>query len=136
MRAVFVDTSGFYALLVAEGNDHERARSVLASLDAAEVELVSSSFVLQETLALLQARIGIAAVRTFQEKVFPALDVEWITQDVYERALAALLAASKRHVSLTDWTSFEIMRNRGIQTAFAFDEHFEEQGFDLLSPTS
>jgi predicted nucleic acid-binding protein len=131
-----VDTSGIYALLVAEDNEHERARSILASLDTADVELVSSSFVLQEILALLQARIGIAAVRTFQEKVFPVLDVEWITKDIYERAVAALLAASKRGVSLTDWASFEIMRSRGIQTAFAFDEQFEEQGFELLSPAS
>jgi predicted nucleic acid-binding protein len=122
--------------LVAEDNEHERARSILASLDANDTELVSSSFVLQEILALLQSRIGIAAIRAFQDKVFPVLDVEWITNDIYERALATLLAAHQRRVSLTDWTSFEIMRKRGIQTAFAFDEHFEDQGFELLSPIS
>jgi predicted nucleic acid-binding protein len=63
------------------------------------------------------------------------MDVEWITNDIYERAAAPLLAASNRGISPTDWTSFEIMRSRGIQTAFAFDRHFEEQGFELLSPT-
>ncbi len=136
MRTVFVDTSAIYALLVAEDDEHEHARSVLESLDAANVKLVSSSFVLHESLALLQARVGMAAVRLFQEKVFPVLDVEWITNDVYERGLAALLAASKRHISLADWTSFEIMRKRGIQSVFAFDDHFEEQGFEILSPSS
>jgi len=136
VKAVFVDTSAIYALLVAEDAEHEPARSILVSLGATDVALVSSSFVLHETVALLQARIGMAAVRLFQEKVFPVLDMEWITSDIYERGLAALLAASNRHVSLTDWTSFVIMRSRGIQTAFAFDEHFEEQGFELLSPPS
>ncbi len=54
----------------------------------------------------------------------------------HERALAALLAASKRGVSPTDWTSIELMRSREIQTAFVLNEHLEERGFGLLSPTS
>ncbi len=46
--------------------------------------------------------------------------------------MAALLAADSRRKSLTDWSSFEIMRERGIVRAFAFDKHFREQGFQLL----
>jgi len=30
------------------------------------------------------------------------------------------------------WTSFEIMRRRGIGTAFAFDDDFARQGFELV----
>jgi predicted nucleic acid-binding protein len=131
-----LDTSAIYALLVPEDEQHEHARGILASLDQTDVELVSSSFVLQETVALLQARIGVSAVRVFQERVFPVLEIEWIARDLYERAVATLLAASKRQVSLTDWTSFEVMRQRGIKAAFAFDDHFKEQGFELLSPPS
>jgi predicted nucleic acid-binding protein len=136
LSAVFLDTSAIYALLVPEDEEHERARAILRSLDQTDVELVSSSYILQESVALLQSRIGISAARLFQEKVLPVLGVEWITKDLYDRAAAALLAASKRNVSLTDWTSFEVMRKRGIQRAFAFDGHFEEQGFKLLSPPS
>ena len=28
--------------------------------------------------------------------------------------------------------SFEIMRQRGLRRVFAFDKHFEEQGFDVV----
>ena len=136
MSSVFLDTSAIYALLVQEDEEHEHASGILASLDQTDVELVTSSFVLQETVALLQARIGVSAARVFQERVFPVLEIEWIARDLYERAVAALLAASKRQVSLTDWTSFQVMRQRGIKAAFAFDDHFEEQGFELLSPPS
>jgi predicted nucleic acid-binding protein len=133
---VFLDTSAIYALLVPEDEEHERSRAILKLLDETHVEFVSSSFVLQESAALLQSRIGVSAVRLFQEKVFPVLEIEWVTKDLYERAVTALLAAAKRQVSLTDWTSFEVMRKWRIQTAFAFDDHFEEQGFELLSPPS
>ena len=134
MSSVYLDTSAIYALLVPEDDEHERSRAILAFLDQMDAELVTSSYVLQETAALLQSRIGVSAVRIFQEKLFPVLEIEWITRDLYERAVVALLAASKRQVSLTDWTSFEVMRKRGIKAAFAFDDHFEEQGFELVSP--
>jgi predicted nucleic acid-binding protein len=132
MSAVFADTSAIYAFLAAEDEQHERAKAILASLRAEVTSLVSSSYVIQETVALLQARIGIPAVRTFQQMVVPALEIEWVDQSVYQRAMAALLASGRRDVSLTDWTSFEIMRARGIERAFAFDRDFADQGFVVL----
>lgn len=133
MTSVFVDTSAIYAFLVHEDDRHREAKALVESLRAAEPTLVSSSYVLQETVALLQARIGVPAVRTFQQTFAPALEIEWIDGTLYQRAMAALLAAGKRGVSLTDWTSLEVMRDRGIEQAFAFDGHFEEQGFRVLS---
>ena len=132
MAEVFVDTSAIYAALVADDQDHAAARSTLADLEQQRAGLVSSSFVLQETVALLQARSGLNAVRLFHESVVPVLDIVWMTGSRYERAMAALLAASRRRLSLTDWSSFEIMRERGMTRAFAFDRHFSEQGFEIL----
>jgi uncharacterized protein len=50
--------------------------------------------------------------------------------------VSAMLAAGQRDVSLVDWTSFELMRRLGVNTAFAFDDDFAEQGFDLLPAAS
>lgn len=41
-----------------------------------------------------------------------------------------MLAAGRR-VSLVDWTSFLVMRRRGITTAFAFDADFAAEGFQV-----
>jgi predicted nucleic acid-binding protein len=46
--------------------------------------------------------------------------------------LIALVAANKPAISLTDWASFLIMRERGIKNAFTSDRHFAQQGFHLL----
>jgi predicted nucleic acid-binding protein len=35
-------------------------------------------------------------------------------------------------LSLVDCTSFQVMRQLGIDTAFAFDEHFAEQHFTCI----
>lgn len=51
---------------------------------------------------------------------------------LHRRAITAMLAARRRPVSLVDWTSFEVMRSRGIGSAFAFDDDFAAQGFTVL----
>jgi predicted nucleic acid-binding protein len=43
--------------------------------------------------------------------------------------VSALLAADRRDVSLVDWTSFELMRARGVSAALAYDDDFAAQGF-------
>jgi uncharacterized protein len=43
-----------------------------------------------------------------------------------------VLAAGRRQISLVDWTSFTVMRERTITHAFAFDDDFERQGFETF----
>lgn len=129
---VFIDTSALYALLVAEDQMHDEARRALTLVHSEGRSLVTSSFILQECAALLAARVGLDAVRRFHTMVAPVLEVVWVGRSLYERAMAAHLASGSPKISLTDWTSFEIMRDRSIQEAFAFDRHFEGQGFTLI----
>jgi predicted nucleic acid-binding protein len=44
----------------------------------------------------------------------------------------SMLAADKKRLSLVDCISFNIMRRLGIKSAFAFDRHFKEQGFECI----
>jgi predicted nucleic acid-binding protein len=44
-----------------------------------------------------------------------------------------LLVRQKRLLSLVDAVSFVVMRQRRIAEAFAFDPHFEEENFSLVS---
>ncbi|MFN7972631.1 MAG: PIN domain-containing protein [Acidobacteriota bacterium] len=132
MRSLFADTSAFYALLDRDDRFHGAASRAFAGFEPDDTSLVTSSYVVLETLALLQHRIGLAPVRRFRAELQPILDIVWVGAPIHDRALAALIAASRRGVSLTDWTSFEIMRERDIEEAFSFDPDFEEQGFQLV----
>ena len=97
-----------------------------------ETSLVCTNYVLVEAFALIQHRLGISAVRTLDDDIVPMLNVHWMTEADHQAGLAALLTAANRRLSLVDCASFETMRSLGIQAAFAFDRHFEEQGFILL----
>ena len=129
---IFIDTSAFYALLDRDDANNQKAAKAWTTLLGAEHTLVTSNYILVEALALMQNRLGLAAVRGFQEDMLPLINIEFVSPEMHRTGIAALLSASRRSLSLVDCISFEIMRSSGIKTVFAFDNHFKEQGFSVL----
>jgi predicted nucleic acid-binding protein len=132
MVSILVDTSGLYAVLDSKSVEHRAASEEWARIleDSAFV-LRTHSYVLLETAALVQARLGMQATATLHRDVVPALSIRWVDRPLHTQAMTSLLAADRRKVSLVDWTSFEMMRDEHLSEAFAFDPHFAEQGFTL-----
>lgn len=128
----FVDTSAFYALLVRTERGHAAVRDAFAALLEAERPLHTTSFVVVETMALLQHRIGLAAARDFDENVLPVVRVHWVDDALYRRGTDRLWREDRRHLSLVDAVSFEVMKSRGMETALTLDPHFKEAGFKMM----
>lgn len=132
MNETFVDTSALYAFLVGDDDNHAAAEGAVMALRDERVGLATSSFVVLETVTLLQARVGTATVRAFYFDLLPLLRVIAVDEALFRRAMHALLGASRRNISLTDWTSFTLMRELGIVRVFAFDADFVAQGFEVV----
>ncbi len=128
---VFADTSGLFAFLVQDDYMHVRAKAVFQSFAEENTQLLTSSYVLVETTALLQRRVGVDAVLEFHNKIQPLFDVIWVDDHWHEKAINRLIALNQKKVSLVDCLSFIIMEAREISTAFSFDKHFEKNGFSL-----
>lgn len=130
--SVFIDTSAFLAIINAKDNQHQPAATIWKSLIENEKNLISSSYVLAETVALIQNRLGMEAVKQFQEHIVPLLQIIWISETEYQSGISTVLESGRRKLSLVDCTSFAIMRNHGIHHVFCFDLHFAERGFEVL----
>lgn len=131
---VFVDTSALYAALDRDDVNHAAAAETYVDLLEREA-LLTHSYVVVETAALAQRRLGMEAVRALADEVLPACEITFVDHPLHDAAVASLLAAGARDVSLVDWTSFELMRRRGVTEAFAFDDDFAERGFTVLPAT-
>ena len=132
---VFVDTSALFAALVRNDRRHSAAEQTFRKLVALDVKLHSTSYVLLETVALLQARVGLESARQVEHIVRPCLEVTWIDDDLHTRAFERLELRSSRHLSLVDCASFVVMEDQGISLAFTLDRHFETEGFQTaMSP--
>lgn len=132
MSAVFVDTSALLAFINPKDESHERALAGFETLDGRRAALLSTSFVVVETYALLGRRLGLEAVRAFRSDLAPLIEVVWVDETLHEAGLDLLLERRKRKLSLVDAVSFVTMRGRGIEEAFAYDPHFEQEGFLLV----
>ena len=129
---VLVDTSALLAVLDRSDERHAAARRIWEDILKGDNILVCHNYVLVETSAVLTRRIGMDAVRTFVRDIVPVLRIVWVTADVHEAAVSAHLTAGRRALSLVDCTSFEVMRRTGVRTAFAFDPHFTEFGYEAV----
>lgn len=129
---VFVDTSAFYAVFDRDDANHSRAKPVWERLLREQATLLTNNYVVIETSALLQHRLGVAALRAFLEDVVPLLQLDWISEHRHKAGAEAVLAGSRRKLSLVDCISFQTMREHGVRTAFCFDRLFREQGFEVV----
>ncbi|MBN1954003.1 MAG: PIN domain-containing protein [Anaerolineae bacterium] len=128
---IFVDTSAFYALLDADDQNHAQAKEAWVKWVHVDCSFHCSNYILLESIALIQRRLGVAAVRRFQEDIIPLCHAHWIGPELHAAATSALLAANRRQISIVDYTSFELARRLGIRVVFTFDQHFADQGFKI-----
>lgn len=129
---VFVDTSALMAVLVAEDVMHANALRAWERLMADGYQLVTSNYVVLEASVILHRRFGARAVRSLVDGVLPVVLVHWVDVAHHRAGIAASLNSGKLGPNLVDCVSFELMRTLDVRRAFAFDQHFETQGFETI----
>lgn len=130
---VFLDTSGLFAVFHRDDGSHSRAVRAWQMLAERNVPLHTCNYVLVELATLLQRRLGVGAVDALGSHVLPWVNVLWVDEALHAQAVAGLLAARRRDLSLVDCASFAAMRRLGLRRVLTFDQHFAEQGFEVLA---
>jgi predicted nucleic acid-binding protein len=129
-REVFIDTSGWYALLDRRDARHDRTVALVRQLIGARTRLVTTDYVLDEACTLAKVRAGTAAAVRLLDLAerTAALDMEWIGPDRFSRARALFRKHHDQAFSFTDCTSFVVMRERRIANAITTDRRFRVAG--------
>lgn len=130
---VLVDTSAVLAMLHLQDRNHLEADAIWRRLLEQSATIWSTNYVVVESVSLLQARYGLHVVQIFQASMLPILRIIWIEADMHELAMRSLLLSNRRNLSFVDCSSMAVARTNGIQHIFAFDRHFDEQGFTCLT---
>jgi hypothetical protein len=133
MRAVFVDTSGWLALVLRNDQYHQSATAYYQLLRSNKMPLVTSDYVLDETLTRLRYDAGLQTAILAKEALDKArelnlLSMQWVDEAVVAEAWSLFIKHKDQEVSFTDCTSWSICQRLGIREAFAFDTHFHLMG--------
>lgn len=130
MAQVLVDTSAVFALVDRSDANHQAAAATLRALRTRRTTPLLTNFIVAESHALLLARIGDdVARRWLRENVWT---IERVSEEDEHEARQIIERYSDKTFSFTDATSFAVMRRRGLRTAFAFDPHFRQYGFNIV----
>jgi predicted nucleic acid-binding protein len=130
----FADTSFFFALAAKRDRTHEPAVKTFTRLLRSQRPLVTTDYVLDETLTLTKARTSVEVALALLDRIesSPALRIEYITHDRFAAAKAFFRKHADHGYSFTDCTSFVLMQEMQIRDALTNDRHFAEAGFRAM----
>jgi predicted nucleic acid-binding protein len=98
------------------------------------VRLVTTNFVVAETHALILARSGRDLAANILQWIDESPTVKIRVNEADElRAREIIRHFRDKAFTLTDATSFAVMERLGIDRAVAFDRHFRQYGFQMVS---
>ncbi len=133
-RRLFVDTAGWMACADRNDSAHASCVAVRDGKLRAGFLLVTTDYVLDETLTLLRLRLGLSAARDWWERVSqsPRVIIADIDAELRDRAMDWLFRYEDKDFSFTDCTSFAFMRQEKIREVLTTDRHFTQAGFEVV----
>jgi predicted nucleic acid-binding protein len=134
----FADTGAWCALYDRSDIHHARASAFLKELKRKKAQLITSDYVLDESLTLLRFRVGHKEAVDLGRWVLQSPLVKLINVDekTWQSAWEMFVRYDDKGFSFTDCTSFAIMQQLGLLNVFAFDHNFEQAGFVMLPAQS
>jgi uncharacterized protein len=134
MNGLFVDTAGWMACADASDPSHAAACQARDAALEAGTLLVTTDYVMDETLTLLRMRLGLPAAKAWWQQVEGSSRVrwEWVGMERAEKARKAFFRFRDKGYSFTDCTSLVVMQELRLKEALTTDPHFRQMGFQLL----
>jgi predicted nucleic acid-binding protein len=131
LSPLFVDSSGFYALIDRDDDNHRRARILFRAAATQRRQLVTTNFVLAEAHALILSRLGRALAARWLFTL--TAGVIRVTEEDESRARAIIMTYQDKDFSYCDAASFAVMERLDLPQAVAFDVHFRQYArFEIL----
>lgn len=131
---IFIDSSGFFAMLVESEDQHVKARNVLEEARRRKRCFVTTDYVLDETVTLLVAR----RLPQLVPPLFDAIEasracrIEWTDAERFHEVRRFVLKHSDQTWSFTDCLSFLVMKQFRLRDALTRDKHFQQAGLVSL----
>jgi predicted nucleic acid-binding protein len=130
---IFVDTSAWYAITVPTDPRHA---VILSWYRSNSLPIVTTDYVVDETLTLLRARGEFDRAVVFGRQVFDLVSVplRYLDRSELRRAWEIFRDQPLRRWSFTDCTSKAVIEQMHIKQVLTFDHHFQEFGGLTIMP--
>lgn len=133
MNTFFIDAGYLIALNFPKDQNHRSAVAHWQQLPPLRPQLVTTSFILDETVTFLNSRDHHAEAVQIgnQLQTSRTIDMIFVDEALFDAGWAYFQTHKDKRYSLTDCISFIVMQQRQIYSALSFDHHFAQAGFQL-----
>jgi len=133
-REIFVDAGAWIAASDTRDKYHKPASEHYKRLLAEDWILVTTNLVAAEAYIIIRRTGGHEPAMRFLRSIRESTRLRRVYSDAILEAKAEqiLEGYADQDFSYADAVSFVVMQDRGIEQAFAFDQHFVTAGFRLL----
>lgn len=135
MRTLFVDTSAFLAVSNRGDRHHQAAAEFFESIMNGKVftRIVTTDYIVDETVTRLRFVVGHEAALKWLKDIQTSaiLEILKVDERTFGKAVKLFEKYSDKTLSFTDCTSFALMEEKKIRSAFTFDADFEKVGFKV-----
>ena len=131
---LFVDATGWMAMADLADPMHASMRQERDACLRGGGLLITTDYVLNETLTLIRSRLGLNAADRWWQQIDASsrLQWEWIGPARAERARRRFFAMKSGDLSFTDCTSFVVMEELRLRRVLTTDRNFARAGFEVL----
>jgi len=134
---LFIDTTAFIALEDKDDKKYETALNYKQKIQNAQARfriLYTSNYILDEVFTLVRLKLSHPAAVALGETIKHSkiLKTLRITPETENNAWNIFKKYNDKNFSFTDCTSFALMEQEAISTAFTFDKHFQQYGFQTV----
>ncbi len=137
MNRVFIDTSAWIALMVANDHHHEKAALCFSELIRVAASFITTEYILDETITRIKYDVSHRKALKFLDVIKRAeesghLSLHRIDDLLWNESVQIFRKYSDKMLSFTDCTSCAVAKKLKIDTIFAFDSDFLYMGFSLI----
>lgn len=134
---IFVDTGAWIALSDKSDRYHETAVKTYISVKQRKEKLLTTDYVIDETITRLRYDAGHQIAVKFTDAIFASeksgsLAIVRIDHDIFGESISIFRKFDSAVLSFTDCTSFAVCKRHNLHKAFAFDRHFTMMGISLI----
>ena len=134
MKLMFVDTAAWIAAADSADTSGPGVRKARDQWLSEGGMLVTTDYVVDETLTTIRFRIGLDAAEAWwlQIEGSTRLRIKSINEARRDRARSLFFGYRDKDFSFTDCCSFVLMRELRIRRALTLDHHFRQMGFEVI----
>ena len=140
MIKVFVDASGWHALIQPDHIYHESAREYFQQLLDSRARLYTNITEVTIAISRIKSQCGLGIATEFSKTVEQAvlssnLSITWLTRRLHRSALRQFFSIKDVNIEIRHCFIFEEVRKKKINLIFSFDKALKSFGIPLMPQT-